>query len=128
MTYPAKRIIRLMDVHGREQPAFAPLEEVDHLKAYAPFLYETMEAAEADQAGDVEELGAAREEERKALIADGDYDEEEDEADNFFEEDNLIECTVHADGSIETQFATFERSTIFSAFGVADPAAPAPGR
>ena len=123
MTYPAKRIIRLMDVSGREQPAFAPLEEMDHLAAYAPFLYETMEAAEADQAGDIEELGIARSQEREAMIADGDFDEDE-ELDNFFEEDNLMECTVHEDGSIETQFTRFERSVIFSAFGVTDPAAP----
>lgn len=103
-----------MMVNGHEQPAFAPLGAIDALEAYAPFLYPDMAAADADQKGDVEQLATDRE------------DEGDDEADNFYEEDVLMACVVEENGTIQTDFNTFTRASIFAAFGETDPAAPAP--
>lgn len=116
-------------VNGREQPAFAPIEVIDHLEAYAPFLYENKEAADADLNEDIQHLGVDRAEQAAANVpedADGiDLDGDEDEDDNFYEEDTVYPCTVHADGSITTEFQTITRAQIFEAYGLPDPAAAA---
>lgn len=111
--YPAKRFIRMMDVNGREQPAFAPAQEIDHLAAYASFLFMTKEEAEADQKDDIEVLAESR-----AL-----EDDEELADDNFFEEDTVYECVIDENGTVTTDFNVLTREVIFRAFGVTDPAA-----
>jgi len=114
MAYPAERFIRLSLVDGRAQPAYAPNEAADHLEAYAPFLAETRQAIQAEI-----------DEDRKAImqeIADGERDEEDEP-----ELDWVVACTVHEDGLISTaQGDRFARSDVFAAFGLTDPASPAP--
>lgn len=111
--YPAKRFIRMMDVDGREQPAFAPHQEIDHLAAYAAFLYLTKEEAESEQKDDVEQLTEDRKLEDDPELAD----------DNYFEDDTVYACVIDEEGTITTDFNVFTRETIFRVFGVTDPAA-----
>lgn len=112
--YPVARFIRTTRTLVDGQiPAYAPEALEDPLAAYAPFLYETKEAAEAELKDDV------------ASHAETFEPEEEGDEDDYYDDDEILACTVHADGLITTDFFDLSREKIFSAYGVEDPAAGA---
>jgi hypothetical protein len=95
--YPTERYARLR-LAGREfawrtgsvTPHKAPLEKADPIEAYAPFLFDSLEAARTAHAEDMVKLWE--------LVADGELTTEEAYA--IDETMSIFKCTIEEDGRI----------------------------
>lgn len=111
--YPVEKFIRTTVVDGRVVPGYAPAAAADPLEAYAAFLHDSREEAEAELQSDIAS--------RAADMAEDD----EDEDDDYFDEEGISPCIVQADGSIEFEGGVLKREDIFGVYGVEDvPPAP----
>lgn len=109
-SYPAQRHVRVTNVCGRWQLAYAPDDHPDPLTAYSASLHETEDEAKADVAEYLDDRQAASD---MGHISDFDRgDEEQDES--------HTPCLVLANGDIEIDAwgITMTRERIYSDFGI----------
>ena len=110
--YPVHCFIRMKprEDTGTLVPVKAPLEALDPMEAYSPFLYASLDEAKMAVAKNMLE--------QRQMVVDGDLD--------FLDVDNsdeILSCDVHDDGAISFADFELERATIFANWAVDDPAA-----
>lgn len=109
-SYPASRILRVTNVAGKWQLAYAPDSHSDPLTAYEASLYTIEEDAKADV---VEYLDDREDAFKAGYTQDFDRDEEG-------ENEDFVACVVMANGDIEIDAwgLTMTRERIFDDFGM----------
>jgi hypothetical protein len=113
--YPVSCFVRTkVSESGSLVLAKAPIERIDPMDAYAPFVYRSMKDARAAIAQHMLEQWQA--------VVDGDLD-----FDDVDHSDDVYACDIHADGAISFEDFEMERAEAFACWGVPDPAGePAP--
>ncbi|MGY3582324.1 hypothetical protein ACVIGB_000752 [Bradyrhizobium sp. USDA 4341] len=108
--YPVHCFIRMKSWDtGALVPVKAPLEVLDPMEAYSPFVYASLEEARMAVAKSMLE--------QWQMVVDGDLE--------FLDVDNseeILSCDVHDDGAISFEDFELGRATIFANWDVTDPA------